>query len=161
VAEVEVVAVALGVKQGNVLVFAAGDVGRPGNQVVLSVHLSVVVAFLVYLQHLRIGEHFFGERIELGHIAAKNQRGATDGPQAHQGILFVLGKSGGTVEFDLANREHVGIRKMTGASVGRPRIQPFKHGVQQAPTIPKIIRDAPHIGVIHDVCPHLDGCSTR
>jgi len=54
---------ALGIEQCDVFVCSAGNVGGPDYQVIVAGYLAIIGAFLVYFQHLRVGEELFGEGV--------------------------------------------------------------------------------------------------
>jgi len=70
----------LGIEQGHVFVLAAGSsICGPDYEVPVPGYLPVVGAFLVDFQHLGVDEEFFGEGVEPGHIASKNERRTAKG----------------------------------------------------------------------------------
>lgn len=59
---------------------------------------------------------------------------------------------------NVADRQHVGIGKMPRPAVWRPAIEPRKLFLEWPPAIPKIIADAPLIGVQFNVFTLANRC---
>ena len=46
-----------------------------------------------------------------------------------------------------AEGQHVRVRPVTGSRVDAPFFRPLEHRLQQAPFVPEVVRDAPHVGI--------------
>ena len=105
---------------------------------------------LVHRDDIRIRQKPQCLLIQLCHLRADHQRGTEDAPQSHHGFFFIISKRRtvvlGIILPDRADRQHIRIRPVTGATVSRPLFTTLKHIIEQFPVIPEIIGNTPHIG---------------
>src|SRR5450759_3172469 len=129
-------------------------VGDPDSLRAAGKELAAVRALLIHGQHLVVGDQRGGVFVVARQVAPEDARGLSDAPETHYGALFRRGKPGAAIgsalrhDSDAAQRQHIAIGPCAGAADAAPDADQGEVLVKQAPLIPVVVGDAPHVRVL-------------